>query len=85
MGAVTAAAARRGRPVRPVSLPGWTEAALLAAQGIPTLVLGPRGWGAHTPAERVVVGDIALGADLLVEALGELAREEEPRWQMDSF
>ena len=70
--AFTAAAARRGRRVGPTSLSGWTEAAVLAAHGLPAVVFGPRGWGAHTRAERVLVADIDLGVDLLVEAVSTL-------------
>jgi acetylornithine deacetylase len=40
---------------RVVGLPFWTDAALVAAAGIPTLLFGPAGEGAHAAVEWVDV------------------------------
>jgi acetylornithine deacetylase len=41
-----------GNP-EPVGVPFWTDAALLSAAGIPTVVFGPAGDGAHADVEWV--------------------------------
>jgi acetylornithine deacetylase len=53
----------------PVGVPFWTDAALLSAAGIPTVVLGPGGEGAHAEVEWVDLAD----AERLVEILGAVA------------
>jgi acetylornithine deacetylase len=41
-----------------VGLPFWTDAALIAAAGIPTVLFGPVGEGAHAAVEWVDVGSL---------------------------
>jgi acetylornithine deacetylase len=41
-----------------VGLPFWTDAALVAAAGIPTVLFGPAGEGAHAAVEWVDVGSL---------------------------
>jgi len=41
-----------------VGVPFWTDAALLAAAGIPAVVFGPGGEGAHADAEWVSLDDV---------------------------
>jgi acetylornithine deacetylase len=36
----------------------WTDAALLGAAGVPTVLFGPRGAGLHAVDEHVVVDDL---------------------------
>jgi acetylornithine deacetylase len=36
----------------------WADSALLAASGVPTVLFGPRGEGAHAEVEWVDVGDL---------------------------
>ena len=42
-----------------VGVPFWTDAALLSAAGIPTVVFGPGGAGAHADVEWVDLDDVA--------------------------
>lgn len=48
-----AAANRLSRPCPIVGVPYWTDAATLAAAGIPTVLFGPTGTGAHAEEEWV--------------------------------
>jgi acetylornithine deacetylase len=43
----------------PVGAPFWTDAALIAAAGIPTVLCGPGGEGAHAEEEWVDLGSLA--------------------------
>ena len=45
----------------------WTDAALLAEAGIPTLVFGPRGAGLHSLEEYVIASDVAACASVICE------------------
>jgi acetylornithine deacetylase len=42
----------------PIGVPFWTDAALVAAAGIPTVLFGPAGEGAHAAVEWVDVGSL---------------------------
>ena len=44
----------------------WTDAALLSAAGIPSVLFGPGGSGLHSPVEYVRLDDVALCAQTLV-------------------
>jgi acetylornithine deacetylase len=55
-----------------VGVPFWTDAALLAAAGIPTVVFGPRGEGAHADVEWVELDDLERLAQILVATTAEL-------------
>ena len=44
----------------------WTDAALLSAAGIPSVLFGPGGSGLHSPVEYVRLDDVALCAQSLV-------------------
>ena len=46
--------------------PFWTDAALLAGAGIPSVVFGPRGAGAHADVEWVDVDDLATLVQILL-------------------
>ncbi len=56
-----ASAGGRQAPVTGMSF--WTDAALLGAAGIPTVLFGPRGAGLHGIDEYVVVDDLEVCAD----------------------
>jgi len=60
-----------GEPPR-VGLPFWTDAALLQDAGIPTVVFGPRGEGAHAETEWVSIESLERCADVLVRVAQEL-------------
>ena len=49
-----------------VGVPYWADSALLAAAGIPTVLFGPRGAGAHADVEWVDVASVARTKDVLV-------------------
>jgi acetylornithine deacetylase len=52
------AAAVIGRAIPVVGVPYWTDAASLAGQGIPSVLFGPRGAGAHAVEEWVDLGSV---------------------------
>jgi acetylornithine deacetylase len=60
-----------GDPGR-VGLPFWTDAALLQDAGIPTVLFGPRGEGAHAEVEWVSIQSLERCADVLVGVAEEL-------------
>jgi acetylornithine deacetylase len=55
-----------GRRPEMVGVPFWTDAALLSAAGIPTVVFGPRGAGAHADVEWVDLDDLVRLAEILL-------------------
>ena len=61
-----------GTPPRVAGRPYWTDAALLAAAGIPTVVFGPGGEGAHAEVEWVELADVDAVARTLVETARRL-------------
>ncbi|MGH3103823.1 MAG: M20/M25/M40 family metallo-hydrolase, partial [Gaiellaceae bacterium] len=65
------AAAVLGEPPPVVGVPFWTDAALLSAAGIPTVVFGPGGAGAHADVEWVDLGDVARTAEVLLATATE--------------
>jgi len=46
----------------------WADSGLIAAAGIPTVLFGPGGEGAHAREEWVSIGDTVLVANALVDA-----------------
>jgi acetylornithine deacetylase len=48
----------------PVGMPFWADSALLAAKGIPTVLLGPLGEGAHAQVEWVELDSLERCADV---------------------
>ncbi len=65
------AAALLGTPPELIGVPFWTDAALFAAAGIPTVCFGPGGEGAHADAEWVDLEHV----ERLVEILLAVATE----------
>jgi acetylornithine deacetylase len=64
-------AAAGGAPL--VGAPYWTDAAFIAAAGIPTVLYGPGGAGAHAAEEWVSLSETAEVARVLVEVAKGLA------------
>jgi acetylornithine deacetylase len=62
---VEQAAAVLERPPELIGVPFWTDAALLSAAGIPSVVFGPRGTGAHADIEWVDLDDLVKLARIL--------------------
>jgi acetylornithine deacetylase len=48
----------------------WTDAAILGAAGIPSVLFGPGGAGLHSTEEYVIVDDVCRCRDALVELVG---------------
>jgi acetylornithine deacetylase len=49
-----------------IGVSGWLDAALLAAAGVPAVIFGPRGTGAHADVEWVDLDSVALCVEVLV-------------------
>jgi acetylornithine deacetylase len=58
---------RSGRSGSPTGMSFWTDAAILAASGTPSILLGPGGAGLHSLEEHVIVDDVYACRDLLIE------------------
>ena len=61
----------RGLEARISGMTYWTDAAILGAAGIPTVVFGPRGAGLHSPVEYVDLASV----DECAYTLAALARQ----------
>jgi acetylornithine deacetylase/succinyl-diaminopimelate desuccinylase family protein len=64
-GALARAAARSGTRARAVGMSFWTDAAVLGAAGIPSVLFGPGGAGLHSTEEFVHVADVISCRDAL--------------------
>jgi len=62
-----AALGRAGRPAEPTGMSFWTDAAILAAAGTPSVLFGPGGAGLHSTSEFVIVEDLYTCRDVLVD------------------
>jgi acetylornithine deacetylase len=51
----------------PTGMSFWTDAAVLGAAGVPTVLFGPGGAGLHSREEYVRVGDVIACRDVLAE------------------
>ena len=69
-----AAEAVTGRPAELYGETYWMDAAFIQAAGIPTVVFGPGGEGAHAVEEWVDLESVEACADGLVLAVRELSR-----------
>jgi acetylornithine deacetylase len=58
------AAAALGRPCEIVGVPYWTDAATLWAAGIPTVLFGPAGAGAHANEEWIDLDSVRVCAEI---------------------
>jgi acetylornithine deacetylase len=68
----TCAEAVLGRHPAIVGVSFWADSALLAASGIPTVLFGPRGEGAHSEVEWVDVESLEQCVDVYVAVAAEL-------------
>ena len=55
----------------PVGVPFWTDAALIAGAGIPTVLFGPVGAGAHADVEWVDVSSLERVRDVVLQTAAE--------------
>jgi acetylornithine deacetylase len=72
--AVSDALTKAGRSGSPGGMSFWTDAAILASAGIPSVLFGPGGAGLHSIEEYVVVEDLYTCRDVLVQAVRTLMR-----------
>jgi acetylornithine deacetylase/succinyl-diaminopimelate desuccinylase-like protein len=61
-----------GRSAEPVGMSFWTDAAILAGAGIPSLLFGPGGAGLHSVVEYVNLDDVYVCRDILCETVNRL-------------
>jgi len=73
--AVMRALAAAGRSSEPTGMSFWTDAAILAEAGIPSVLFGPGGAGLHSREEYVLVDDVRACRDVLVDAARQLVSE----------
>jgi acetylornithine deacetylase len=64
--AVGQALTNAGLPAEPTGMSFWTDAAILAGAGIPSILFGPGGAGLHSTEEYVNVKDVTVCRDVLV-------------------
>ena len=72
--ALVRAATSVGCRARQVGMTFWSDAAILGAAGIPSVLFGPGGAGLHSPEEYVWVKDVCLCRDTLVALVREFTR-----------
>jgi acetylornithine deacetylase len=68
------AAASVGCQPQRVGMTYWSDAAILGAAGIPSVLFGPGGGGLHSPEEYVWLKDVCLCRDALVAFAREFLR-----------
>ncbi|MFI5178133.1 MAG: M20/M25/M40 family metallo-hydrolase, partial [Vicinamibacterales bacterium] len=68
---VGAALSRAGCSSAPTGMSFWTDAAILAAAGTPSVLFGPRGAGLHSLSEHVIIEDLYTCRDVLVNVARE--------------
>ena len=66
--AVAQALTNAGQSPEPTGMSFWTDAAILADAGIPSILFGPGGAGLHSIEEYVNVKDVQVCRDVLVAA-----------------
>jgi acetylornithine deacetylase len=64
--ALLAAAAAAGCAAATIGMSFWTDAAVLAGAGVPSVLFGPGGAGLHSVEEYVHVGDVVACRDALL-------------------
>ncbi len=67
-----AASTHLGRPLERVGMNAWTDAALMQAVGVPTVMFGPLGGNLHSPHEWVEVPEVVATVAMIVDAAEEL-------------
>lgn len=69
---LAAALDRAGRSGHPVGATFWTDAAILAEAGIPSVLFGPGGAGLHSTEEFVLLDDLYVCRDVLADTVRSL-------------
>jgi acetylornithine deacetylase len=68
--AVSTAVSATGRDARQSGMTFWTDAAILGAVGIPTVIFGPGGAGLHSVEEYVIADEVLACRDALANLAG---------------
>ncbi len=68
--ALQAAATSAGADARTIGMSFWTDAAILGAAGIPSVLFGPGGAGLHSLEEYVVLNEVTICRDALAALAG---------------
>lgn len=66
------ALSRRSLPAAPVGMSFWTDAAILAEAGIPSILFGPTGAGLHSVEEYVEIDSVLMCRDVLAETVTKM-------------
>lgn len=74
--ALAAALSSRKLYSLPSGMSFWTDAAILAAAGIPSVLFGPGGAGLHSIEEYVNVDDVLVCRDVLAETVHEFISQK---------
>ena len=69
-----AATEELGTPPPTVAVPYWADSAFIAAEGIPTVLFGAHGTGAHAAEEWVSIPTVVASARILVDVIGRFCR-----------
>lgn len=67
--ALAASLESRGLSTTPAGMSFWTDAAILAGAGIPSVLFGPGGAGLHSVEEYVNLADVDVCRDVLVDTI----------------
>ncbi len=70
--ALAASLQSRGLPATPAGMSFWTDAAILAGAGIPSILFGPGGAGLHSVEEYVNLADVDVCRDVLIDTIRRL-------------
>jgi acetylornithine deacetylase len=79
-GSVLRACTHAGRQAGLTGLSFWTDAAILGARGMPTVLFGPGGAGLHSPEEYVRVDHVMGCRDVLVGIVDAWCGASSPPW-----
>jgi len=72
--ALAASLESRGLSATPGGMSFWTDAAILAGAGIPSLLFGPGGAGLHSVEEYVNLADVDVCRDVLIDTIGRMSK-----------
>jgi acetylornithine deacetylase len=67
--ALAASLESRGLSAAPAGMSFWTDAAILAGAGIPSILFGPGGAGLHSVEEYVNLADVDVCRDVLIDTI----------------
>ena len=70
--ALAASLESRGLSATPAGMSFWTDAAILAGAGIPSVLFGPGGAGLHSVEEYVNLADVDVCRDVLVDTIRKM-------------